>query len=122
MLIPPHVLKAVLADGSIIAINPYIGGDIECGRIFTDKITDADGNWIPDGNGGYETKETYLKQCGIMIIDANGLKGPNQLGADTYSFIITNNKISNWHTKIESVLTDEELNYINYDAAGDFIN
>ena len=38
------------------------------------------------------------------------------------SFIIFNNKISNWHTKIESVLTDEESNYINYDATGDFIN
>ena len=114
--------KAVLADGSIISINPYIGGDSECGRIFTNKVTDADGNWIPDGNGGYETTEKYSKQCGVMMIDANGLKGPNQLGADAYSFIITNNKISNWHTKIESVLTDEELNYINYDAAGDFIN
>ena len=86
------------------------------------NLLTADGNWIPDGNGGYETTETYSKQCGTMMIDANGLKGPNQLGADAYSFIITNNKISNWHTKIESVLTDEELNYINYDAAGDFIN
>ena len=114
--------KAVLADGSIIAINPYVGGDSKCGRIFTNKVTDADGNWIPDGNGGYETTETYQKQCGVMFIDANGLKGPNQLGADAYSFIITNNKISNWHTKIESVLTDEKLNYINYDATGDFIN
>ena len=57
-----------------------------------------------------------------MIIDANGLKVPNQLGADTFSFIITNNKISNWHTSIESVLTDETLNYINYDATGYFIN
>ena len=114
--------RAVLADGSIIATIPYVGGDSECGRIFTDKVTDADGNWIPDGNGGYETTETYQKQCGVMFIDANGLKGPNQLGADAYSFIITNNKISNWHTKIESVLTDEKLNYINYDATGDFIN
>ena len=114
--------KAVLADGSIISINPYIGGDSECGRIFTNKITDADGYWIPDGNGGYETTEIYSKQCGLIFIDANGLKGPNQLGADAYSFIITNNKIKNWHTKIESVLTDEELNYINYDATGDFIN
>lgn len=115
--------KAVLADGSIIAIAPYVGGESDdCGRIFTDKVTDSNGNWIPDGNGGYETKEKYSRQCGVMIIDANGLKGPNQLGADAYSFIITNNKINNWHTKIESVLTDEELNYINYDATGDFIN
>ena len=114
--------RAVLADGSIIAIMPYVGGDDECGRIFTNKVTDADGNWISDGKGGYETEEVFSKQCGIMIIDANGLKVPNQLGADTFSFIITNNKISNWHTSIESVLTDETLNYINYDATGDFIN
>ena len=114
--------KAVLTDGSSIAILPYVGGDSNCGRIFTDKLTDSNGNWIPDGNGGYQTKETYSKQCGTMIIDANGLKGPNQLGADVYSFIITNKQIANWHTKIDSVLVDEELQYSNYEAGADFSN
>lgn len=70
--------------------------------------------------GGYETKETYSKQCGVLIIDANGLKGPNQLGADAYSFIITNKKIANWHTQIDSAIIDENLNYIDYSAGGDF--
>ena len=112
--------KVILADGSSVAIMPYINGDADCGRIFTDKVTDSNGNWISDGKGGYETKETYSKQCGIMIIDANGLKGPNQLGADAYSFIITNKKIANWHTQIDSAIIDESLNYIDYNTGSDF--
>ena len=114
--------KAVLTDGSSIALLPYTGGASDCGRIFVDKDTDSNGNWISDGNGGWKTHETYSKQCGVMIIDANGMKGPNQLGADAYSFIITNEKIVNWHTKIETALIDESLNYINYDVNGDFSN
>lgn len=112
--------KAILADGSSLGIMPYINGDADCGRIFTDKVTDSNGNWVSDGKGGYETKETYSKQCGILIIDVNGLKGPNQLGADAYSFIITNKKIANWHTQIDSAIIDENLNYIDYSAGGDF--
>ena len=112
--------KAILADGSSIAINPYINGDAECGRIFTDKVTDSNGNWVSDGKGGYETTTSYSRQCGVLIIDANGLKGPNQLGADAYSFIITNKKIANWHTQIDSAIIDESLNYVNYDSSADF--
>ena len=112
--------KAILADGSSIGLFPYVNGAADCGRTFTNKVTDSNGNWVSDGKGGYETTTSYSRQCGVLIIDANGLKGPNQLGADAYSFIITNKKIANWHTQIDSAIIDESLNYVNYDSSADF--
>lgn len=106
--------RAILADGSVVGILPYVNGDENCGRIFVDRLKDENGNYISDGQGGYKTKETYSRQCGILLIDANGLKAPNQLGADVYTFIIQNTKIYNYHTKIDTVLVDEKLDYTNY--------
>ena len=106
--------SAILADGSAVGIIPYVNGDENCERIFVDRLRDENGNYISDGKGGYKTKETYSKQCGVFLIDSNGLEGPNQLGADVYTFIINNKSIFNWHTKIDTVLVDEKLDYINY--------
>ena len=112
--------RGILPDGSVVGINPYVGGDAECGRIFNNKKTDADGYWISDGKGGYETVASYSKQCGVLMIDANGIKAPNQLGADVFFFIIGPKKISNYITKIDTVLTDESLQYTDYQVGGDF--
>ena len=112
--------RGILPDGSVVGIHPYVGGDSECGRIFNNKKTDADGNWISDGKGGYETVASYSKQCGVLMIDANGIKAPNQLGADVFFFIIGPKKISNYITKIDTVLTDESLQYTDYQVGGDF--
>ena len=115
-----YFYRGILPDGSVVGINPYVGGDAECGRIFNNKKTDADGNWISDGKGGYETVASYSKQCGTLMIDANGIKAPNQLGADVFFFIIGPKKISNYITKIDTVLTDESLQYTDYQVGGDF--
>lgn len=97
--------KAIMLDGSTIAINSYntrnVGGD--CLSKFDSGTTDADGNPIYN----------YSNQCGLIFFDANGEKGPNQYGADTFSFIIKPDKIIQFEGKFYDALTGNTLDYEN---------
>jgi prepilin-type N-terminal cleavage/methylation domain-containing protein len=63
--------KAVLADGTSIAINI---NNTNCTRTYGSTTVGS---------------PTYQSICGIMDIDINGSIKPNQLGRDNFSFYIT---------------------------------
>lgn len=80
--------NAILADGAAISITPWIA---DC-SLFTDT-------------------DTSLKNsCGEIYVDVNGLKGPNQLGVDTFQFAFTKNKIVPRGTADAENLAGEENN------------
>ena len=97
------IAKAVLIDGSTIAVNSYntrhVGGD--CLSKFDSGTTDADGNPIYN----------YSNQCGLIFFDTNGEKGPNQYGADTFSFIVSPNSINQYQGSFYDAITGNTLNY-----------
>ena len=97
------IAKAVLIDGSTIAVNSYntrhVGGD--CLSKFDSGTTDADGNPIYN----------YSNQCGLIFFDTNGEKGPNQYGADTFSFIVSPNSINLYQGSFYDAITGNTLNY-----------
>ncbi len=96
--------KAILADGSSIAILQY-EGDSSCVSQFRNEIKDEHGF----GTGEYETH--YDNQCGLIIIDVNGLKRPNQYGADTFAFVVRPNKIFQYLGYLNDALVGDTLDY-----------
>ena len=47
----------------------------------------------------------------LDFFDANGEKGPNQYGADTFSFIVRPDKIVQFEGKFYDALTGNTLDY-----------
>ena len=86
-----------------IAIMSYntrnVGGN--CLSKFDSGTTDADGNPIYN----------YSNQCGLIFFDTNGEKGPNQYGADTFSFIINPEKFIQFQGDFYDAITGNTLNY-----------
>lgn len=97
------VAKAILLDGSTIAINSYNKRNVgeACLSQFDTGETDTNGNPI------YQ----YSNQCGLIFFDTNGEKGPNQYGADTFSFIIRPDKIIQYQGDFYDAITGNTLNY-----------
>ncbi len=40
----------------------------------------------------YDINSLLYKFCGEIVVDVNGLKGPNMFGRDTFKFLITSNQ------------------------------
>lgn len=70
--------KFITTDGMAFAVKNYANGNAaDCGNA-----------WSPATGGlGYMSQT-----CGIIIVDVNGSKGPNNRGRDTFIFFITNGK------------------------------
>ncbi len=102
--------SAVLSDGSVITLSNFnINGD--CHWSNSGIVRDEKGNLKKDENGNFVTYNFSDDRCGQIIIDTNGAKGPNQLGADTWDFDIFPQKVSaQWF----SFLYDDKLKYENY--------
>lgn len=95
--------KAILLDGSTIGImsysTKYVGEN--CLRKFETGETDV------NGNPTYK----YSNQCGQIFFDSNGEKGPNQYGADTFSFIVTPEKFIQYQGDLYDAIIGNTLNY-----------
>lgn len=96
----PNWATAILNDGTSIAINQYNYKRSDCYIEF--ENTNEDGEVIGTAKS---------KQCGAILIDVNGLKGPNQYGADIFSFVISPDKIRQYRGDLNSVLTSETFDY-----------
>lgn len=96
------IAKAILNDGSTIGIMSYNNKNVgtDCLTRFTTG-TDENGNPI------YQNSN----QCGLIFFDTNGKKGPNQYGADTFSFIVKPDKIVQYEGKFYDALTGNTLDY-----------
>ncbi len=109
--------KIILSDGAILQISQQPACDFYQNSYEKepngDYKLDADGNKIPT-----VLHRTY---CAIIRIDANGLKNPNQFGADAYGLYVKPDAIvpEPWNAvgyeSLKSILTGSgKLNYQNY--------
>ena len=95
----PNWATAILNDGTCIAISQYNYLSSDCYIEF--ESTNADG----------ETIIHPSHQCGAIMIDVNGLKGPNQYGADIFAFVVNPDRIWQYSGNINNVLTSETFDY-----------
>ena len=110
--------RVVLQDGSSVTLNKF-NNEGSCLTTFTDYEKDADGNYIFDDDGNRIPVVSQQYQCGQLIIDGNGMKGPNQIGADVFFFIIAPDRIYSYISDIDTVLLDEMLEYVDYTVGSD---
>ena len=105
--------RVVLQDGSNVAVSKF-NNEGGCLTTFTNYEKDGNGNYIFDDDGNRIPVVSQEYQCGQLIIDGNGMKGPNQLGADVFFFIIAPDRIRSYISDIDTVLLDEMLEYVDY--------
>lgn len=84
--------------------------------------TDASGNVVPNSSGTdceYETTNWTDTRCAIVQIDTNGLRKPNQYGADVYQIGIYEDgtlKEVGGNGHLNQILSSDEIDYIKYDV------
>ena len=110
--------RVVLQDGSSVTLHKF-NNEGSCLTTFTDYEKDADGNYKFDGDGNRIPVVSQGYQCGQLIIDGNGMKGPNQIGADVFFFVIAPDRIYSYISDIDTVLLDEMLEYVDYTVGSD---
>ena len=102
--------SAVLNDGSVILISNF-NKNGDCNWVNSYVKRDSKGNPLKDENGNNIIANDKDYRCGQIIIDVNGAKAPNQMGADTFDFDVYPEKLSSqWY----SFLYDDKLKYENY--------
>lgn len=111
----PYYYWVVLANGATIGFNPYSSGDATCNTPFPFPDVDADGNPVDtngDGDPSNDFHNVYDQQCGAIIIDVNGMKGPNQMDHDAYWLIVVpygNIKYWDYRSDINYVISNSKL-------------
>ena len=114
---PPY-LK--LVDGSFIKINQHSSCITE--RPAQRCKEDSSGNVIPNSDGTdceYEDYTWIDTRCAMVQIDTNGIKAPNQYGADIYQIgIYENGKINGVASngRLDTVLSTDGIDYIKYNV------
>lgn len=113
--------RAILADGSIIGVSQTKYPEGNCQNYYTTWNKDADGNYILDSSGN-KTGERLVPEvdCGHIFFDVNGLKGPNQFGADAYLIYITPYSYVQSLGDINDVIRKNKLTAQRYDLNGSF--
>ena len=111
--------KIVLADGTIFAVSSNRKG-CENTR-YTGFYTNAAGEIKYNADGTPQTYDYYSAICANIIMDVNGVKGPNQYGRDVYHFWVFKNNINInsgtglGGTSLSNILSGkEELVYTKY--------
>lgn len=109
-----------LTDGSFIKFTQISS----CLTIRESKKckTDSSGNVVSNSSGTdceYETTNWTDTRCAIVQIDTNGLKQPNQYGADIYQIgIYEDGKLKQVgaNGNLNQILSSDEIDYIKYDV------
>ena len=111
--------KIVLADGTILGISSNNNG-CENTR-YTGFITNAAGEIVYNDDGTPKTYDYYSAVCAYVIMDVNGVKGPNQYGRDVYHLLVFKNDVKPANginlggTSLSNILSGkEELVYTTY--------
>lgn len=111
--------KIVLADGAIFGVSSN-GKGCENTR-YTGVNKNAAGEIIYNNDGTPSTYDYYSAVCANIIMDVNGVKGPNQYGRDVYHFWVYKNNINInsgtglGGTSLRNILSGkEELVYTKY--------
>ena len=109
-----------LPDGSFISFNQFTSCNTE--REGQQCKTDSSGNIIPNQQGTdceYESFTWTDKRCAVVQIDTNGIKKPNQYGADVYQIGIYEDgrlKQVAGFGNLNSILSNDEIDYIKYEV------
>ena len=111
--------KIILADGAIFGVSSN-GKGCENTR-YTGVNKNAAGEIIYNNDGTPSTYDYYSAVCANIIMDVNGVKGPNQYGRDVYHFWVYKNNINInsgtgiGGTSLRNILSGkEELVYTKY--------
>lgn len=113
---------AILADGATLAVSVF-GGEpnSNCSHDLSGYKTDADGNYILDGDGKPVVQTYTHTNCADLAFDANGPKPPNQFGADTFFLVSKADQILPYTTAyygdLKKMLTDGTFTNTNFDPA-----
>lgn len=105
----------LLPNGAALGLMPYGSGSPDCLTPFPEQDVDADGNPVDTNGDGDSTNDfhnVYDYQCGHVLIDVNGPKGPNQLDKDAYFLIVTpygNVKYWDYMSDINYVISHGQL-------------
>ena len=111
--------KLILADGTIFAIS---SNAVSCENTrYTGINKNTAGEIIYNDDGTPSTYDYYSANCANVIMDANGVKGPNQYGRDVYHLWVMQKKInyntgtSLGGTSLKNILSGkDELVYTKY--------
>ena len=113
----PNGAKIILNDGAVLTIQQKTS----CNRTNTGCKQDSTGSCIKDENGDTISVTERHINCATIFMDVNGLKRPNQFGADVYEILVTTNKVKagTWSayggTSFRNILTGNgKLQYENY--------
>ncbi len=108
--------RAILTDGTIIGFGTQRGSGSDCKWEYQTHKTDADGNWISDGKGGWEMKDNVSYLCAEIFIDTDGPKGKNQFGYDNFSIAVKPTVLdqSAGYGSLFDTMRTGKLNYENY--------
>ena len=107
--------SAILNDGSVILVNRY-NHNGDCSWTNTWTQTDDKGNPVKDANGNDIKVSSSEGRCGSIVVDVNGAKGPNQLGADKWDLDVYPEKLG---AHFYSFLYNDKLQYENYQEGED---
>ena len=109
--------KILLTDGAVLSIQQ----ESSCYRVFNDCKQDANGNCIKDENGDIIQTQNVGRNCARIYMDVNGIKRPNQFGADVYNIAVMTDNLTpstwapNGGKSIINILTGKDkLEYKNY--------
>ena len=111
--------KIILADGTIFGVSSNRKG-CENTR-YTGVNKNAAGEIIYNNDGTPSTYDYYSSICANIIMDVNGVKGPNQYGRDVYHLWVFKNNVKPVNgtdlggTSLRNILSGkEELVYTKY--------
>ena len=104
--------QLVLADGSIIQVQNYG----KCDRTYMGNVTDADGNVVTDSSANPVKQEYKASSCVDLVIDTNGNKGPNQVGADVFGMFIVPTGVQKGvsHGDLWNILYADKIQAVSY--------
>ena len=113
--------RAILADGSIIGVSQTKYPEGSCTNYYTTWDKDANGTYILDSSGN-KVNERKVREvdCGHIFFDVNGLKPPNQYGADAYLIYVTPYNYIQSIGDVNNVLHKNKLTAQKYDLNGSF--
>ena len=113
--------RAILNNGMIIGLWQTKYPEGNCTNYYTTWDKDSNGNYILDSDGN-KVNERLVKEtdCGHIFFDVNGLKGPNQFGADVYMIYVTPYAYTQNWGYINNVIQNNKLDAVQYDVNGKF--
>ena len=83
----------ILPDGTYISIRRETTKSGTCTFDWVSIEIDSNGNFKKNDDGSYKEVQHTSDRCGRIMVDTNGLKGPNRIGSDVFTYQINENKI-----------------------------